>query len=158
GRMARMHGCGPNRARSRWTVRHGSSRTRWTRNPALWRQLRPMAAPEVMVDRPTRDTQRAVKTDQRRVHMLGWKTGWRAVGVLAVSVPLAACSSPAAAPTPSSPTAAPAAAGGQTPAAKPGGALSGKLTIAGSSALQPLVDQAAKNFQTTNKDVQITVS
>ena len=36
--------------------------------------------------------------------------------------------------------------------------MSGKLTIAGSSALQPLVDQAAKNFQTNNKDVQITVS
>src|SRR6516162_773589 len=36
--------------------------------------------------------------------------------------------------------------------------MSGKLTIAGSSALQPLVDQAAKNYQTANKDVQITVS
>jgi phosphate transport system substrate-binding protein len=36
--------------------------------------------------------------------------------------------------------------------------LSGKLTIAGSSALQPLVDQAAKNFQSVNKSVQITVS
>jgi phosphate transport system substrate-binding protein len=36
--------------------------------------------------------------------------------------------------------------------------LSGKLTIAGSSALQPLVDQAAKNFQMANKSVQITVS
>jgi phosphate transport system substrate-binding protein len=32
------------------------------------------------------------------------------------------------------------------------------LTIAGSSALQPLIDQAAKNFQAANKDVQITVS
>jgi len=37
-------------------------------------------------------------------------------------------------------------------------ALSGKLTIAGSSALQPLVDQAAKNYQTANQNVQITVS
>ncbi|MBV9578567.1 MAG: substrate-binding domain-containing protein [Chloroflexi bacterium] len=36
--------------------------------------------------------------------------------------------------------------------------LSGKLTIAGSSALQPLVDQAAKNFQAANKNVQVTVS
>jgi phosphate transport system substrate-binding protein len=32
------------------------------------------------------------------------------------------------------------------------------LTIAGSSALQPLFDQGAKNFQMANKDVQITVS
>jgi phosphate transport system substrate-binding protein len=39
-----------------------------------------------------------------------------------------------------------------------GQALSGKLTIAGSSALQPLVDQAAKNYQTANQNVQITVS
>jgi phosphate transport system substrate-binding protein len=39
-----------------------------------------------------------------------------------------------------------------------GQSMSGKLTIAGSSALQPLVDQAAKNYQTANKDVQITVS
>jgi phosphate transport system substrate-binding protein len=37
-------------------------------------------------------------------------------------------------------------------------AASGKLTIAGSSALQPLVDQAAKNYQTANPNVQITVS
>jgi phosphate transport system substrate-binding protein len=35
---------------------------------------------------------------------------------------------------------------------------SGKLTIAGSSALQPLMDQAAKNYQMVHKDVQITVS
>jgi phosphate transport system substrate-binding protein len=37
-------------------------------------------------------------------------------------------------------------------------ALSGKLTVAGSSALQPLVDQASKNYQSTNPNVQITVS
>ncbi|MBV9325249.1 MAG: substrate-binding domain-containing protein [Chloroflexi bacterium] len=36
--------------------------------------------------------------------------------------------------------------------------LSGKLTIAGSSALQPLVDQAAKSYQAANQNVQITVS
>jgi len=37
-------------------------------------------------------------------------------------------------------------------------ALGGKLTIAGSSALQPLVDQAAKNYQVANQNVQMTVS
>jgi phosphate transport system substrate-binding protein len=64
---------------------------------------------------------------------------------------LAACASPSSGTA--APTAPPAAAAGTS-----GGALSGKLTIAGSSALQPLIDQAAKNFQTANKDVQITVS
>jgi phosphate transport system substrate-binding protein len=66
-------------------------------------------------------------------------------------------SSPTAAPAQAQPAAAasPAAAGNGAAA---NGSLSGKLTIAGSSALQPLVDQAAKNFQTANKDVQITVS
>jgi ABC-type phosphate transport system substrate-binding protein len=39
-----------------------------------------------------------------------------------------------------------------------GSGLSGKLTIAGSSALQPLVDQASKNYQSANKQVQITAS
>lgn len=39
-----------------------------------------------------------------------------------------------------------------------GQSLSGKLTVAGSSALQPLVDQAAKSYQTANQNVQITVS
>src|SRR5215471_4292424 len=81
---------------------------------------------------------------------------------LAVAMLLTACASNTA----SSPTAAPAAAkpaADASPAAASNGAaangsLSGKLTIAGSSALQPLVDQAAKNFQTANKDVQITVS
>jgi phosphate transport system substrate-binding protein len=66
---------------------------------------------------------------------------------------LAACSSPAG--TPTAPPAAPAGSSAGTSAT---GSLSGKLTIAGSSALQPLVDQAAKNFQAANKDVQITVS
>ncbi|MBV9597856.1 MAG: substrate-binding domain-containing protein [Chloroflexi bacterium] len=67
---------------------------------------------------------------------------------LVVGALLAACSSPSSTST-ANPTSAP-------PAAS--GSLSGKLTIAGSSALQPLIDQAAKNFQTANKDVQITVS
>jgi phosphate transport system substrate-binding protein len=76
----------------------------------------------------------------------------------------AACSNPAPATPTTAPTTAPAAAGQPTAAsgasnAAPSSAnLSGKLSIAGSSALQPLVDQAAKNFQAANKDVQITVS
>jgi phosphate transport system substrate-binding protein len=37
-------------------------------------------------------------------------------------------------------------------------ALSGKLTIGGSTALQPLVERAAANFQKANSDVQIDVS
>jgi phosphate transport system substrate-binding protein len=37
-------------------------------------------------------------------------------------------------------------------------ATSGKLTIAGSSALQPLVDQASKSYQAANPNVQVTVS
>jgi len=85
---------------------------------------------------------------------------WLAAECLVVGALLAACSSPAAAPTP--PPAPAATAGSQAkPAAgapAAGGALSGKITIAGSSALQPLVDQAAKSFQGINKDVQITVS
>jgi phosphate transport system substrate-binding protein len=80
---------------------------------------------------------------------------------LVVSTLLVACSSPSSSTTTASPTSPPAAAGSSgtaAPAAGASGNLSGKLTIAGSSALQPLVDQAAKNFQTANKDVQITVS
>jgi phosphate transport system substrate-binding protein len=71
---------------------------------------------------------------------------------LLVGALLAACSTPST----TNPTSAPAASGGASTTS--GGALSGKLTIAGSSALQPLIDQAAKNFQAANKDVQITVS
>jgi phosphate transport system substrate-binding protein len=37
-------------------------------------------------------------------------------------------------------------------------ALSGTLTIGGSTALQPLVERAAANFEKTNEDVQINVS
>ena len=70
------------------------------------------------------------------------------VSGLVVTVLLSACAAPSS--TPVSPTSAVPQAGAST--------LSGKLTIAGSSALQPLVDQAAKNFQAANKDVQITVS
>ena len=85
---------------------------------------------------------------------------WLAAECLVVGALLAACSSPAAAPTP--PPAQPASGSQPKPTAPAapaaGGALSGKLTIAGSSALQPLVDQAAKSFQGINKDVQITVS
>jgi phosphate transport system substrate-binding protein len=76
---------------------------------------------------------------------------------LVVGALLAACSSPSTSTSPTSPPAA-SSSGTSAPAASGSGSLSGKLTIAGSSALQPLVDQAAKNFQTTNKDVQITVS
>jgi ABC-type phosphate transport system substrate-binding protein len=36
--------------------------------------------------------------------------------------------------------------------------LSGKLTVGGSTALQPLVEQAAASFQSTNPGVQIDVS
>ena len=44
-----------------------------------------------------------------------------------------------------------------TPAVSAQG-VTGKLTIAGSSALQPLVDQAAKNYQSANPGVEVTVS
>jgi phosphate transport system substrate-binding protein len=74
-------------------------------------------------------------------------------GLVATAI-LTACSAPSS--TTASPTSAAASSGAQAPAAST--SLSGKLTIAGSSALQPLVDQAAKNFQSANKDVQITVS
>jgi phosphate transport system substrate-binding protein len=104
--------------------------------------------------------------------MFGTRSASLVVGLLVAGVLLSACSSSST--TSTSPTAAsapatsapakpaagttPAAAGTPANAAAPATGLSGKLTIAGSSALQPLVDQAAKNFQTTNKDVQITVS
>jgi phosphate transport system substrate-binding protein len=94
--------------------------------------------------------------------MSGARRSWIASACLLVSVVLAACTAGSS----TSPTSAPAAGGAApTTAAAPkpttaaaAGGQSGKLTIAGSSALQPLVDQAAKNFQTQNKDVQITVS
>jgi phosphate transport system substrate-binding protein len=83
------------------------------------------------------------------------RTGGLAAVLVVIAALVTACSSsPSASSTAAPATSAPAAA--TTPAG--GGTLSGKLTIAGSSALQPLVDQAAKNFQTMNKSVQITVS
>ncbi len=44
------------------------------------------------------------------------------------------------------------------PAAQAAEALSGKLTIAGSSALLPMMAEAAKQFQKANPNVQITVT
>ncbi|MBV9580893.1 MAG: substrate-binding domain-containing protein [Chloroflexi bacterium] len=83
------------------------------------------------------------------------------VAAVLVGALLTACSSSTSSTPTASPTSPPAAAGNSgtaAPASSASGNLSGKLTIAGSSALQPLVDQAAKTFQTTNKNVQITVS
>jgi phosphate transport system substrate-binding protein len=78
-----------------------------------------------------------------------------ALEMLVVGALLTACGggagTPTTAPAPTTASAAPAGAAKTS-------ALTGKLTIAGSSALQPLVDQAAKSFQAQNKDVQITVS
>jgi phosphate transport system substrate-binding protein len=93
--------------------------------------------------------------------MFGVKTRSLVLNSLVIGVLVAACSPAAPPPTPAPAAAAPTAAGGAAAsagAAAPASGLKGKLTIAGSSALQPLVDQAAKNYQTTNKDVQITVS
>jgi phosphate transport system substrate-binding protein len=62
--------------------------------------------------------------------------------------------------TASAPTAAPAAPAEQPTAASgtAGGGLSGKLTLAGSSALLPLMQEAANEFQAKNPGVQITVT
>lgn len=49
-------------------------------------------------------------------------------------------------------------AGTATQAAAANGGASGKLTMAGSSALLPLMQLAATNYQKANKDVQITVT
>lgn len=68
--------------------------------------------------------------------MFGAQTRWLALACLVVSVLLTAC--------------------GATPATSGGDQK--RMAIAGSTSLQPLVDQAAKNFQTANKEVQITVS
>jgi phosphate transport system substrate-binding protein len=46
----------------------------------------------------------------------------------------------------------------QPTAASTGGATSGKLTLAGSSALLPLMQEAANQFQAKNSGVQITVT
>lgn len=79
-------------------------------------------------------------------------------GLVAGGVLLAACSAPATTTSPTSPPAAGGTSSGGTSAPAASGNLSGKLTIAGSSAQQPLVDQAAKSFQSMNPNVQITVS
>jgi phosphate transport system substrate-binding protein len=69
-----------------------------------------------------------------------------------LTVALVACSAPAAGSgQAAAATTAPAAAGGAAQS-------SGKLTMAGSSALLPLMQLAATNFQKTNKDVQISVT
>jgi phosphate transport system substrate-binding protein len=73
--------------------------------------------------------------------------------LLALLLPLlAACggSTPASAPT-AAPAAAPT-------AAASAGSTSGKLTLAGSSALLPLLQEAATQFQAKNPDAQITVT
>ncbi len=66
-----------------------------------------------------------------------------------------ACSQPSAAPTPASAAQPDTAAATIAPATS---ALSGKLTAAGSSALLPLMQLAATQFQQANKDVQINVT
>lgn len=73
-----------------------------------------------------------------------------------VTMLVAACSQTAATPTqaPSEPAKAPAAQA--QPAASSG--LSGKLTAAGSSALLPMMQLAATQFQASNKAVQISVT
>jgi phosphate transport system substrate-binding protein len=92
-----------------------------------------------------------------------------AAPVAPTAAPAAApTSAPAAAPTTAAaaaPTTAPAAAPTSAPAAAPTTAaavpvanLSGKLTAAGSSALLPLMQVAATQFQTANKNVQISVT
>ncbi len=70
---------------------------------------------------------------------------------------IAACGQPSSAPTPAPAAQAEAniAAATVAPAAS---ALSGKLTAAGSSALLPLMQRAATQFQLVNKDVQISVT
>src|SRR5690348_2285934 len=74
------------------------------------------------------------------------------LSALVVSM-LVACGGSAAT---SSPTAAPAAQ--PTAAGGTAGGLSGKLTLAGSSALLPLMQEAANEFQAKNTGVQITVT
>jgi phosphate transport system substrate-binding protein len=76
--------------------------------------------------------------------MFGTRSRWTYLKGAAVAVALAAWAT------------APAFADGST--ATYGQAASGKITIAGSSALQPLVDQASKTYQAANPNVQITVS
>lgn len=79
-------------------------------------------------------------------------------GGAATNAPTAAPAAPSAA---AAPTAAPAstnATAGAEPAAASSGAASGKLTLAGSSALLPLMQEAANKFQAANPGAQITVT
>src|SRR4051812_6028891 len=74
--------------------------------------------------------------------------------LLALIVPiLAACGGATASAPTAAPAAAPTAAG-----AASSGAVSGKLTLAGSSALLPLMQEAATQFQAKNPAAQITVT
>jgi phosphate transport system substrate-binding protein len=75
--------------------------------------------------------------------------------LLTLIVPALAACGGAAAPA-AAPTDAPAATAAPGSAAT--GELSGQLTIAGSSALLPLIQEAANQFQTANPKVQITVT
>jgi phosphate transport system substrate-binding protein len=88
--------------------------------------------------------------------------------LLALLLPLlAACggstpaSAPNSAPASAAPTAmaeAPTTAAGAPTTATSGGSNGGKLTLAGSSALLPLLQEAATQFQAKNPDAQITVT
>jgi phosphate transport system substrate-binding protein len=74
--------------------------------------------------------------------------------LIVLALVVSACGGPAGAAAPQ--PAQSAAGSSQAPAAVPG--LKGKLTMAGSSALLPLMQLAATNFQKANKDVQISVT
>jgi len=75
-------------------------------------------------------------------------------GLIVLALVVSACGGPAGAAAPQA--AQPAAGSSQVPTAVPG--LHGKLAMAGSSALLPLMQLAATNFQKANKDVQISVT
>jgi phosphate transport system substrate-binding protein len=82
-------------------------------------------------------------TSTRRSSLSG-KSRWLAAHALLIGAVLVAAAGPARAATP-------AASGALAQS------LSGTLTVGGSTALQPLVDRAARDFQRINSDVQITV-
>ncbi|MEI7644864.1 MAG: phosphate ABC transporter substrate-binding protein [Chloroflexales bacterium] len=78
---------------------------------------------------------------------------WTAFALMLLIPALVACGGAA---SPHAPTAA--ASLTTTAPTSTGGELSGQLTIAGSSALLPLIQEAANQFQTKNPKVQITVT
>ena len=81
--------------------------------------------------------------------------------LLALLLPvLAACggATTTSAPTTAAAPTAMAASGAPTALAASGNTISGKLTLAGSSALLPLMQEAATQFQAKNPDAQITVT